>query len=129
MRDCFYLRQLKKLDLQQSNRYNSFDNLEYRRASIKHSGAHCMKSVQIRSFFWSSFSCIRTEYGREKNLYLDTFSRSGLFNFWYAWPGNYSRRRLWRKMSFLKEVQLGFFVYVFHGHKLCFIDLLRWIIS
>ena len=24
---------------------------------------HCMKSVQIRSFFWSVVSCIRTEYG------------------------------------------------------------------
>ena len=23
----------------------------------------CVKSVQIRSFFWSVFSCIRTEYG------------------------------------------------------------------
>ena len=23
---------------------------------------HCMESVQIRSFFWSVFSCIRTEY-------------------------------------------------------------------
>ena len=24
---------------------------------------HCMKIVQISSFFWSVFSCIRTEYG------------------------------------------------------------------
>ena len=24
---------------------------------------HCVKSIQIRSFFWSVFSCIRTEYG------------------------------------------------------------------
>ena len=24
---------------------------------------HCMKSVQIRNFFWSVFSCIRIEYG------------------------------------------------------------------
>ena len=24
---------------------------------------HCMKSVQRRSYFWSVFSCIRTEYG------------------------------------------------------------------
>ena len=24
---------------------------------------HCVKSVQIRSFFWSLFPCIRTEYG------------------------------------------------------------------
>ena len=27
------------------------------------SRVHCLKSVQIRSFFWSVFSCIRTEYG------------------------------------------------------------------
>ena len=26
--------------------------------------SHCVKSVQIRSFFWSVFSCIRTEYGK-----------------------------------------------------------------
>ena len=25
---------------------------------------HCVKSVQIRSFFWSVFSCIRTEHGK-----------------------------------------------------------------
>ena len=24
---------------------------------------HCVKCVQIRSYFWSVFSCIRTEYG------------------------------------------------------------------
>ena len=24
---------------------------------------HCVKSVQIQIFFWSAFSCIRTEYG------------------------------------------------------------------
>ena len=24
---------------------------------------HCVKSIQIGSFFWSVFSCIRTEYG------------------------------------------------------------------
>ena len=49
---------------------------------------HCVKSVQIRSFLWSVFSCIRTEYGDlrsklfspntgkyrpEKTPYLDTF--------------------------------------------------------
>ena len=34
---------------------------------------HCLKSVQIRSFFWSVFSCIRTEYGLEKTPYLDIF--------------------------------------------------------
>ena len=32
---------------------------------------HCVKSVQIRSFFWSVFSCIRTKYGdlRSKSPY------------------------------------------------------------
>ena len=47
---------------------------------------HCMKCVQIWSFFWSVFSRIRTEYGNllrkslnggkygsEKTPYLDTF--------------------------------------------------------
>ena len=50
---------------------------------------HSLKSVQIRSYFWSVFSCIRTEYGDllrkslfspntgkhgpEITLYLDTF--------------------------------------------------------
>ena len=24
---------------------------------------HCLKSVQIRSYFWSLFSCIQNEYG------------------------------------------------------------------
>ena len=31
----------------------------------------CVKSVEIRSFFWSVFSRIRTEYGPEKTPYLD----------------------------------------------------------
>ena len=30
---------------------------------------HCSKSVQIRNFFWSSYSCIRTEYGDLLSLY------------------------------------------------------------
>ena len=28
-----------------------------------HSSSHCVKSVQIRSFLWSVFSCIWAEYG------------------------------------------------------------------
>ena len=51
--------------------------------------SHCVKSIQVRSFFWSVFSRIRTEYGEilvslciqsecgeirtRKNSYLDTF--------------------------------------------------------
>ena len=43
---------------------------------------HCVKSVQIRSFFWSVFFRVRTDwifisnagkYGPEKTLYLNTF--------------------------------------------------------
>ena len=36
---------------------------------------HCVKSVQIRIFFWSVFSGIQTEYKPEKTPYLDTFRR------------------------------------------------------
>ena len=52
---------------------------------------HFMKSVQIRRFFWSVFSCIWTEftifspntgkYGPQKTLYLDTFHRVFNWNF------------------------------------------------
>ena len=40
---------------------------------------HCVKSVQIRSFFWSVFPCIRTEYRKlrtRKNSAYGHFSRS-----------------------------------------------------
>ena len=41
---------------------------------------HCMKSVQTRSYFWSVFSCIRTEYGeiRSKRIRFSHDSRIGL---------------------------------------------------
>ena len=29
---------------------------------------HCVKNVQIRSFFWSIFSRIRTEYGETRSI-------------------------------------------------------------
>ena len=35
---------------------------------------HCVKSVQIRSYFWSVFSCIRTRH----NFVFGQFSRSVL---------------------------------------------------
>ena len=34
---------------------------------------HCVKSVQIWSYFWSVFSCIRTKYGEILPPYFDTF--------------------------------------------------------
>ena len=42
---------------------------------LKHYFWHCVKSVQIQSFFWSVFSCIRTEYGPERFVF-GHFSRS-----------------------------------------------------
>ena len=46
---------------------------------------HCVKRVQIRSFFWSVFSRIRTEYGPEKKSAFGHFSRSG-YNKKYICP-------------------------------------------
>ena len=40
---------------------------------------HCVKCVQIRSYFWSVFSCIRTEYRKirtRNNSLFGHFSRS-----------------------------------------------------
>ena len=34
---------------------------------------HCVKSVQIRSFFWSIFSLSTGKYGPEKTPYFDAF--------------------------------------------------------
>ena len=34
---------------------------------------HCVKSVQIRSFFWSVFGPNAVKYGPEKTQYFDTF--------------------------------------------------------
>ena len=42
------------------------------RSDIEEYYKHCVKSVQIRSNFWSVFSRIRTEYGPEITPYLDT---------------------------------------------------------
>ena len=47
------------------------------------SRADCVKSVQIRNYFWSVFSSIRTEYGEirtRNNSVFGHFSRSVLLN-------------------------------------------------
>ena len=41
---------------------------------------HYVKFVQIRSYFWSVFSCILTEYGPETTPYLDTFHAVTVFH-------------------------------------------------
>ena len=38
---------------------------------------HCVKSVQIRSFFWSAFSCIRSKY---KKIWTRKYSVFGHFS-------------------------------------------------
>ena len=63
--------------------------------------SHCVKSVQIGSFFWSLLSCIRTEYGvnlrvqseyrrirTEKFPHLDTFHAvsNTLLTSWVFFP-------------------------------------------
>ena len=50
--------------------------LLYRLQRLIYRTIHCMKSVQIWSYFWSIFSCIQSKYrkiGPEITLYLDTF--------------------------------------------------------
>ena len=35
---------------------------------LSHVTSHCVKSVQIWSYFWSIFSCIQTEYGEIRSI-------------------------------------------------------------
>ena len=50
---------------------------------------HSVKSVQIRSFFWSVFPCIQSEYSKirtRKNSVFGHFSRSeSIGEIWYPW--------------------------------------------
>ena len=43
----------------------------YMKLMVAFNSCHCVKSVQMRSYFWSVFSCIRVEYGdlRSKSPY------------------------------------------------------------
>ena len=45
-----------------SNKIWNFNKLQIL-SEVMSNEFHCMKSIQIRSFFWSAFYCIRTEYG------------------------------------------------------------------
>ena len=58
---------------------------------------HCVKSVQRRSYFWSVFSCIRTEYRKirtRNNSVFGHFSRSDVFPFF--------RYKIWKVRLFLR---------------------------
>ena len=61
-----YVKMIRDLIIKH-NFTNFFTNKAYLRqdydATIVLGIVHCMKSVQISSFFWSVFSCIRTKYG------------------------------------------------------------------
>ena len=86
---CIYLTLSWKRSLSCRNRSNDLRPPSYHDRvnpfSHKRSISHCVISVQIRSFFWSVFSRIRTKcglsvfsrsvgkYGPEKTPYLDTF--------------------------------------------------------
>ena len=80
---------------------------------------HYAKSVQIRSFLWSVFSCIRTEfgdllsvfslntrkYGPEKNSIFGYFLRSVLFKSPTADKGLQAHQTSGRKYSKIKQVK------------------------
>ena len=74
---------------------NSFNYYEYLKSPLNlrnldnKVSSHCMKSVQMRSYFWFVFSCIRIEYGAEITPYLDTFHAVSLHP-----PSLYLRVRL-----------------------------------
>ena len=69
--------------------------------SRKFLNTHCVKTVQIRSFFWSLFSCIQSKYRKvwtRKNSVFEHFSRSDPYHSWalilnqtlhkYYWESN-----------------------------------------
>ena len=62
-----YIQLLLTQDNINQNDYDNFPRTKTLHAKYKsnqkYRAYHCMKSVQIRKFFWSVFSCIRTEYG------------------------------------------------------------------
>ena len=64
-----FLSQLKLIDLSCEER-----TILHSKFYADYEYTHCVKSVQIRSFFWFVFSRIRTEYG--EILYLSVFSQN-----------------------------------------------------
>ena len=45
---------------------------QWRLSMIKVVNVHCVKRVQIRSFSWSVYSCIRTEWGKIRSISPDS---------------------------------------------------------
>ena len=74
--------------------------------AVRKLNAHCVKSVQLRSFFWFVFSCSRTEYRKiwtRKTLYLDTFQAVALKTF---------KKRPLRLLNVLCTIQEGWYLSV-----------------
>ena len=72
--------QKKKIFQHETNHtHNTFSNYLYQQNCNGQNYFHCVKSVQIRSYFWSMFSCIWTEYRKMRtrnNSVFGQFSRS-----------------------------------------------------
>ena len=65
---------------------------------------HCVKSVQIRSFFWSKYGKIRTR----RNSVVGYFSCSGLFNIsGFKMAHAVSRKEINKIFIFLLEKQIN----------------------
>ena len=60
---------------------------------------HCVKSVQIRSYFWSVFSCIRTGYRKLRTRNNSVF-------------GHFSRTVYVMDFSITFQIWVGFCVFV-----------------
>ena len=73
---------------------------------------HCVKSVQIQSFFWSVFSCIQSDYRKirtRKNSVFRHFLRSGCL--WFNWC-NLMLKKIKSKDSRLAFLNLVSIVYL-----------------
>ena len=92
----------------------------------KHCDHYCVKSDQIRSYFWSVFSCIRTKYLRLQSEYRKIWTRNnsafghfsgsacGVFA-WFVLMGPFA----WMFLCFVYLME--FFIKVFHeGFQLTF---------
>ena len=66
-----------------------------------HELSHCVKSVQIRSYFWSVFFCIRTEYRK-----IRTRKNSVFGHFWRS-ESNCHSKFLHSKKQYLWECEIS----------------------
>ena len=76
--------------------------------------SHCVKSVQIRSFFWSVFFCIRTEYRKiriRNNSVFEHFSRSVSF-YEVGWTYYHGCMIEIQLFSFRFSIWVNIFLYV-----------------